>query len=439
MQMRQLEGLSLRALLFGTFLLALLLRLAFLSIKPLAWSHQLQAGDEPLYHGLAINLMRGEGYVFEGEPRSYPPPLHPLFIAAVYRVVGISPPAVRVMQAVLGSLLCMLIAWWAAAIWGKRAGLFAGVVAALYYPFLQLPLYLMTENLYLPLFMAAAMMTWRLGDWTNRRNELGSPLRRQSGAHLWVKALLAGVLWGLAVLTREIARGAFFLALLWAIVRTRWQKTFLLFVATLVVTLPWSIRNRAVFRAPSQSSAQIVQVPKQPLWMRLLPGGLLYMSFGPPGTEPRILGHWNWGSDVRRPEEPPNLPQTERDRWLKEQALAYIRANPTEAIVQRIPRKLANLLTPFYGTASLPNKVLTTFCYLLLLALSLPAWWQAWRSQDLAERRLAELVLLIATFTFVFHTVFYGVVRYRYPIDALLLVFSGKSLKDLAGRLFVCG
>jgi hypothetical protein len=35
--------------------------------------------------------------------------------------------------------------------------------------------------------------------------------------------------------------------------------------------------------------------------------------------------------------------------------------------------------------------------------------------------------LLVALFTVTFHAIFYGVVRYRYPIDALLLVAVGGT------------
>jgi 4-amino-4-deoxy-L-arabinose transferase-like glycosyltransferase len=96
-----------------------------LATKPHAFTHQLQAGDEPLYHGLAVNLLKGEGYTFEGEPRSYPPPFYAVSIAIVYSLVGAAPPAARIANALLGSLLCALIAWWAFLLWGKRGSLAA--------------------------------------------------------------------------------------------------------------------------------------------------------------------------------------------------------------------------------------------------------------------------------------------------------------------------
>jgi len=418
----RIESLTPKRIVLLVFVVAFLIRLAFLATKPHAFTHKLQAGDEPLYHGLAINLLKGEGYTFEGQPRSYPPPLYPIAIAAVYSVVGAAPPAARMINALLGGLLCALIAWWAILLWGKRGGLAAGLFASLYYPFVQLPTYLMTENLYLPLFVAAIMGTWLSGQ---------RKVSNLQHGNLWTRPVWAGVFWGLSTLTREIAKPIAFLSVLWLVVHRRWKQALVLCIAALIVGLPWSIRNRLVF-VSREMDAEALTTPTfdLPFFVRIVPGGLLYMSFGPPGDEPKILGHWNWGSDVKRPEYPDWLPAHMRDQWLKAQAWDYIKSNPFEATIARIPRKLANLLTPFYGTASLPNKLLTSLFYLTLLLLSVPSLIKAWKSENFSERTFAELVLLAILFTIAFHAIFYGVVRYRYPLDALLLVFVGRWWKE---------
>ncbi|GBC98810.1 hypothetical protein HRbin17_01325 [bacterium HR17] len=396
---QRIKALSRGHLLTIVFLVALALRLAFLTTKPFAWTHQLQAGDEPLYHGVAASLTQGKGYTLNGEPTARYGPGYVIFIAALYRLLGISPPAARVGNALLGSLLCALIAWWAIQLWGNRAGLGAGLAATVYYPFVQLPPYLLTENLYLPLFVAAMMVTWLLCA-DRARNE---PV---------VKGALAGTLWGVAALTRSIALPIALLSSLWLGFRRQWMHALLAITSLIAVLTPWTLRNYSVFAAfvPLQLSA----------------GHDFYLAFGPPGTEPKVLGHWNWGSDVQRPQIPKGLSPVERDRWLQRKAWEHIKSDPMSAIIKRIPRKLANLLVPFYGPASLPNKVLSTLCYLALLLLSIPALVRSWRSKDAKERTFTELVLLVILFTVTFHAIFYGVVRYRYPIDALLLVAVGK-------------
>jgi len=283
-------------------------------------------------------------------------------------------------------------------IWGANAGIVSGLFAAFYYPFVQLPPYLMTENLYLPLFVAAMTGSWWLSNSGEASKRFGS----------YAVSLFVGTLWGVAALTRAIALPISLLASLWLAVRGQLKLAGILVATIILVLLPWTVRNWLVFKTfvPIQLSA----------------GHDLYLSFGPSGTEPKVLGHWNWGSDVERPKLPEGLTPAEQDKWLRQQALACLKSNPMEALVKRIPRKLANLLVPFYGTASLPNKLLTSLFYLALLLLSVPSLIKAWKSKDHRERTFAELVLLVALFTVTFHAIFYGVVRYRYPIDAILLV-----------------
>jgi len=402
----RIESLTPKRIVLLVFVVAFLIRLAFLTTKPHAFTHKLQAGDEPLYHGIAANLAEGQGYVYEGQPTARYGPGYPVFIAAIYRTFGVNPTFGRFGNVVLGALLCSLIALWSMKIWGSSAGLTSGLFAAFYYPFVQLPPYLMTENLYLPLFVAAMTVSWCLVN-------LGKAFKGFSPHFV---SLFAGILWGIASLTRAIALPISLLASLWLAVRGQVKLAGILIATIILVLLPWTVRNWLVFKTfvPIQLSA----------------GHDLYLAFGPQGTEPKVLGHWNWGSDVERPKLPDGLTPAERDKWLRQQALAHLRSDTMEALIKRIPRKLANLLTPFYGTASLPNKLLTSLFYLTLLLLSVRSLIKAWKSENFSERTFAELVLLAILFTVAFHAIFYGVVRYRYPLDALLLVFVGRWWKE---------
>jgi hypothetical protein len=412
---RYIEDLPLKYILMTIFVLSLIVRLIYLLTKPLAWSHELRFGDEPLYHGLAINLLFRNGYTFKGEPCIYPPPLYSMFIALIYHIFGISPPAVRVVQTILGSLLCMLLSLWAAKIWGKKAGIFVGVFFAFNYTFVRMPFFLRSENLYFFLFITATMITWYLRVVNQRWKSI---------------SVLSGILWALSVLTREIAKPIAYLIILWIALYSNWRKSVLLLITMLIVTFPWSIRNHLVLTKISKD-VKIEKKLNLPFLLKLLPGGLLYISFGPPGQGPRLLGDWNIGPDIQPPDFPADIHPTEKDDWLTLQTLNYIRSNPKEAIINRIPRKFINILMPFQESASIRVKILLTFWYLCLLILSIPMIWQALRSSYKSEKYYAELVLIVALFTIIFHTIFFGVVRYRYPIDILLHIAIGRWVLKL--------
>jgi len=104
---RRIESLTPKQIVLLVFVIAFLIRLAFLATKPHAFTHQLQAGDEPVYHGIAANLAEGQGYVYDGQPTARYGPGYPVFIAAIYRTFGVNPVFGRFGNVVLGALLCV--------------------------------------------------------------------------------------------------------------------------------------------------------------------------------------------------------------------------------------------------------------------------------------------------------------------------------------------
>jgi 4-amino-4-deoxy-L-arabinose transferase-like glycosyltransferase len=220
----------------GLFTLALVLRCAVV-IADTGYEPRNDAYD---YHRHAVSLASGDGYP---PPALYPTagssaargPGYPVALAAVYTVTGDSVTAGRLLGAVLGAVAVLLIYAIVSSIWGRRAGLFAGAIGAIYPPLVLLPRELFNENLYITLVLLAVWLVLRYRG------------RRQLG---WAAA--AGGTVGLALLTRNAA-----LALvvpvaigLWG--RPLWSARALLgpavALACLVVVLgPWTIRNAVEF------------------------------------------------------------------------------------------------------------------------------------------------------------------------------------------------
>jgi Tfp pilus assembly protein PilF len=126
-------------LLFGVFALALAVRLAYaFEIRELPTLHQLVM-DARRYDELAREIL-DHGWM----PRAafYQAPLYPYLVAAVYAVSGRSLAAVRLVQALAGSLTAVLAAVAAGRLWGgaavrpraRAAAAIAGVLGALYAP-----------------------------------------------------------------------------------------------------------------------------------------------------------------------------------------------------------------------------------------------------------------------------------------------------------------
>ncbi len=169
------------------FAVALIVRLAVLFAlhgTPY-WSNQLV--DAELYDDWALALSNigypqppGEG------PRTAPyfySPLYPWALSLVYRVLGYLPGAVRVLQSLMGSLLCVMVYMLGRRLLSWQAALGAGLICALYAPL----------TFYDNLLLKTAPVTFLLfaGVWLLL-------LEPESKVMRHLRFLLAGVVLGLA-------------------------------------------------------------------------------------------------------------------------------------------------------------------------------------------------------------------------------------------------
>jgi 4-amino-4-deoxy-L-arabinose transferase-like glycosyltransferase len=178
-----------------------------------------------------FDLATGQGF----EPIFKRPPAYPLFVGASLWFFGQqSLLGLLLAQHLLGALTVGLAYALATLLFGRPAGLVAGLLTALSGPLVVTEQYIMSETLF-GCLLAAAMVTAVLA---LRRRQLG-----------WLAA--AGLLFGLAALTRPVAQilvpG---LALLCLLYWLRWRPALLavgLLVGCYAISvLPWMARNSVV-------------------------------------------------------------------------------------------------------------------------------------------------------------------------------------------------
>src|SRR5262249_45529527 len=155
-----------------------------------------------------------------------------MFLAAIYsaaRPLGIDRwVAARLAQAVLGTVIAVLIGAIALRLWGRRTGLIALALAAVYPPLILFSGALMTEPLLIALLLGSVV------------------------ALLDRRLIVAGVLAGLAVLTRSNAILLLAPLAVGALVARPHRRLLhaAAFVAiALAVVSPWTIRNAVAFHA----------------------------------------------------------------------------------------------------------------------------------------------------------------------------------------------
>jgi 4-amino-4-deoxy-L-arabinose transferase-like glycosyltransferase len=202
-----------------------------------AQSGAVQPGDPEEYYRAALHILQG-GYHDTG--KWLRPPLYPGLLALLFSMFGVELPRVLFTQALLAGLAVPAFGWLAYRMFrSELVALVAGFLAAIYIPFVSFSSVLFAEALFIILAVLALAAL-------DRAIEHATP-----GA-----AVLAGILFGTAALTRAVALNFIPIALILMLVLQlpnlrAWRSLrfgnalWLLIGATLIIG-PWAVRNYAV-------------------------------------------------------------------------------------------------------------------------------------------------------------------------------------------------
>jgi len=246
-----------RRWLAGAAVLALAARLAFAFGY---WTDKPLTQDEREYLLIGRNLADGRGFVSEPDPTApagHRPfsraPAYPVFLAAVFFAADRTgdgaahggdrwpggargpvtvPGPVKAAQSLVGAIGVVLLALVARRAAGAAAGVIAAFGASVYPPLVWLPAYAFSETLFVALALGAVLLLTRVLDEGRDRP-------------LWI-VFAAGLVAGIAMLTRSAMLVFLALAALWLVRRRRLAAAVVLAGGALAVVAPWTARNFAV-------------------------------------------------------------------------------------------------------------------------------------------------------------------------------------------------
>ena len=224
-----------RIVLGGLFVVALVLRaIHFREIGLHDPFYQIGSVDGKLYDEGARALLEGEGF---GDGVLFLGPLYPTFIAGVYALFGKSLAAVKAVQVVLGALSCVLVGEITKQVFGRPAGVLAGLAAAFYGQHIFYSGTVMIVNLQVPLVLGVILTALH-------------GLRRPAFG-IWI---VCGALVGLSALARQTTLLLAPILALWILFgmegahsfrqRFAWGTAFGVTICALI--LPFTVRNYVV-------------------------------------------------------------------------------------------------------------------------------------------------------------------------------------------------
>ncbi len=389
--------------------------------------------DQLSYHTLAVRVLEGHGFSFgrlwwpataPNTPTAHWSFLYTLYLVAVYAIFGVNPLVARLIQAVsVGVLMPWLVYRIASQLWpeptdesgwtkGQKIGVIGAGIVAVYVYFFYYAAALITESFYITVILWSFDICLRIvkGEKENNRQ--------------WV---WLGVALGTAVLLRQLYLLfiPFQLAWLWWAARPKLRHLLLPLALIVLMILPWTIRNYFAFD-------RFVLLNTNAGYAFFWGNHPIYGTKFIPILPPEMGSYY---SLIPQELLDQNLNEAALDTALLKRGIGFVVADPKRYIllsISRIPSYFIFWPSPQSSTISNISRVASFGLFLpfMLAGLiqSLRQPFASWRERLASPFALFYLFMLIYTGI---HVLTWTLIRYRLPVDAVLILFAGKAIVSL--------
>jgi 4-amino-4-deoxy-L-arabinose transferase-like glycosyltransferase len=366
--------------------------------------------DQISYNALAQSLLAGRGFSFvenwypfteAGEPTAHWSFIYPLYLAGVYKLFGYQPVVARILQAAIGSVaICLLVYFIGRHLEDKRVGVVGAGLTVVYGYLVYYNAALMTETFFIVALLAAVLLTLNLGEQPTRS-----------------KLVLLGVALGSGTLLRQTMLVLIPVFLFYLLSKCRskiklWELLIPPGVAVLLI-IPWSVRNQIVYGEflPLNSNA----------------GYALYAA-----NHPQLGSSWK---DVDLvvvpiPAEMEGMNEAQLNSALTAKAIGFVAADPIRYVALTLSKAIEYFkFWPSQDSSTISNltRVVSFGLFLPLFLLGFVVSLSRWRTYLL-------IYLVVATHTLI-HVLSWPAIRYRLPMDVLLMPLAALALVTVAKRL----
>jgi hypothetical protein len=385
--------------------------------------------DQRSYHALGARLLEGQGHSFGKDWYPFTPAntptahwsfLYSLFVAAIYALFGAHPLAVRLVQAALGGVLLpwmvyrlarQAISWLSLSSPNLRAiPLIAAAIAAVYAYYVLYAATLMTETFYIVALLWSLEVGLKMGWALRDGDQIPNTLTLQLGLSL-----------GLAALLRQSILPWVPLLCLWLLWQAWRGKRWVSAVRTIAVIalvmmvciLPWTYRNYRVygqFLLLNSNTGYAMFSAQHPMH------GINFREF-----EAAPLPNGWWGQS-----------ESELDRNLMQLGIGFVLDEPGRYLLLSLSRVRA--FFEFWPTpdTTLVNNIGRVGSFGLFLPLIVYGMYLTIRNVRFVTHN--SLLLLFIAFYTLLHVLTWAMVRYRLPVDAVLIILASMALLDLYTR-----
>ncbi len=413
-----------------TLIIILIVSVAARLLTAVIMGNQIQTlpgiDDQRSYDMLAQQVVNGHGFTVvtdwwpltrAGQPTAHWSYLYTLYLAFTYLIFGVQPIAARLLQAIIVGL-CMpwLTFRLGRRLANERVGLVAAAWSAVYGYFVYYSAALMTEAFYITAILWSIELALDManGDrsikrWALLGLAMGiTALLRQTFLLLIPIVLIAACGLRAADFKLKAAKSKLLAGLKGSIVAL---------LVMVVLILPWTIRNYQAFNRfvlLNTNAGFAFFWANHPIYgtefVGILPRGTSYQSLIPP--------------ELR------SLDEASLESELLKAGINFVVQDPGRYALLSLSR----FKTYFEFWPSSESGLLSNFARVLSFGIALPFMLYG---LNLARRRWRTwlLLYLFAIVYSLIHLLSWALIRYRLPVDAVLIIFAAYGLVDLIERM----
>ena len=379
--------------------------------------------DEEDYYHLASSLFSGLGFAWGPDrPTSMRAPLYPGFMAMVWTIMGErSLFAVRTIQVVISLANVVLLYQLGRRLFSQRVAVFAAAIFCFYPSLIAFNFLVLTEVLFtflLTLFVFGYVV---LAQTNKGRVALGI------GIVLGLAALTRSILWPFPLVLCPLM---FFT--LSGNNTTRLKLAALLFLGYALVVTPWAVRNTNL--------QGVLTIVNSAGGMTLLMGNYEHTPVDRAWDPSTLRGKDSIFANLKT-QHPESTEWTtgQKEKWAKEQALAYMLEHPMVTLKRTIIKFgsfwglertiLAGFNVGYYHPPRwfvLMCTVLIPLAYAVVMILACFGVFLAVPE----DRRVHWLLVLIVLFVSGLHAVVFGHSRYHLPLMPLIILYAASALSQ---------
>ena len=384
--------------------------------------------DQVSYHNLALRVLGGHGFSF-GElwwpitpanaPTAHWSFLYTLYLVLVYSLFGPHPIVARILQAIIVGILHPYVAYRIGEkLFTKNVGLAAAVITAVYVYFFYYGAALMTEPFYITAILFTLFLAIQLSENTDRKQDV--KLGLALGLSLAITLLLRQVfllfipflfLW-IWVARFRLSRGLPLLST---------ALSFALIVAFILPVTLYNYSRFGRFVLLNTNSGYAFFWGNNPVY------GTKFIPILPTAEYQAMI-----------PEEVRHLDEAALDQELLKRGIQFVMDDPQRYLLLSLSRIPPYFMFWYSSDSSTLSNISRIGSFGVFLPFMLYGLFLGVRRSHGFWNLLFSPQGLLMLFALVYagvHILTWTLIRYRLPVDAVLIVFAGYTVLDVAERL----